>query len=102
MPLKTKITLVMVLLVLAVVGVTSLLYLRTLTQQVIRQADANRLAAVLENVDVAHIREPAKGLGPVAPYLDEVLDVFLRLLAERRVVLGCVADDLAASVLARE
>jgi signal transduction histidine kinase/type II secretory pathway pseudopilin PulG len=40
MRLKTKITLIIVLLVLAVVGVTSLLYLQTLTQQVIRQADA--------------------------------------------------------------
>src|ERR1700733_4596476 len=40
MRLKTKITLIVVLLVLAVVGVTSLLYLQTLTQQVIRQADA--------------------------------------------------------------
>ena len=40
MRLKTKITLIIVLLVLAVVGATSLLYLQTLTQQVIRQADA--------------------------------------------------------------
>ncbi len=40
MRLKTKITLTIVVLVLAVVGETSWLYLRTLTQQVIRQADA--------------------------------------------------------------
>src|SRR5690349_4886841 len=40
MRLKTKITLTIVVLVLAVVDITSWLYLRTLTQQVIRQADA--------------------------------------------------------------
>jgi PAS domain S-box-containing protein len=38
--LKTKITLIMAALVLAVVGVNSFLYVKTLTQQVIRQADS--------------------------------------------------------------
>ena len=37
--LKTKITLIMALLVLAVVGVNSTLYVMTLTRQVIRQAN---------------------------------------------------------------
>ena len=39
MRLKTKITVTIVLLVLAVVGLTSSLYLDTLTRQVIRQVD---------------------------------------------------------------
>ena len=37
--LKTKITLIIAVLVLAVVGVNSWLYIATLTSQVIRQAD---------------------------------------------------------------
>ncbi len=41
--LKTKITLIMALLVLAVVGVNSTLYVATLTRQVIRQADSRAL-----------------------------------------------------------
>src|SRR6202045_1420028 len=47
--LKTKITLIMALLVLAVVGVNSTLYLSTLTRQVIRQAD-NRASLVAQQV----------------------------------------------------
>src|ERR1700730_8840319 len=47
--LKTKITLIMALLVLAVVGVNSTLYLSTLTRQVIRQAD-NRASLVSQQV----------------------------------------------------
>ena len=47
--LKTKITLIMALLMLAVVGVNSTLYVRTLTQQVIRQAD-NRASLVSHQV----------------------------------------------------
>ena len=40
--LKTKITLIIALLVLAVVGVTSWLHVMTLTRQVIQQADRPR------------------------------------------------------------
>jgi len=40
--LKTKITLIMAFLVLAVVGVNSTLYVATLTRQVIRQANETR------------------------------------------------------------
>ena len=47
--LKTKITLIVALLVLAVVGVNSWLYLATLTKQVIRQAD-NRADLVAQQV----------------------------------------------------
>src|SRR5579864_2542408 len=47
--LKTKITLIMALLMLAVVGVNSALYVATLTRQVIRQAD-NRASLVSQQV----------------------------------------------------
>jgi len=47
--LKTKITLIMAFLVLAVVAVNSTLYVATLTRQVIRQAD-NRASLVAQQV----------------------------------------------------
>ena len=47
--LKTKITLIMAFLMLAVVGVNSTLYVMTLTRQVIRQAD-NRASLVTQQV----------------------------------------------------
>src|SRR5712692_2039710 len=62
----------------------------------------NRLTAVLEDVDVAHFRQPAEFPGAVAPHLDQVLDVVERLLTQRGIVDGCVADHLAAALIAGE
>ena len=45
------------------------------------QRDADRLAAVLEDVDVADVSKAAELVGAVAPDLDEVLDVPDRLFA---------------------
>jgi hypothetical protein len=44
---------------------------------------ADGFAAVLKDVHVLHVGETAELLGSVAPHLDQVPDVLLRLLAER-------------------
>ena len=47
------------------------------------QRDADRLAAVLEDVHVSDVSKAAELVGAVAPDLDEVLDVLDRLFAQR-------------------
>ena len=47
------------------------------------ERDADRLASVLEDVNVADVRQQAQLTGAVAPNLDEVLDLLHRLLTER-------------------
>src|SRR5579864_3080518 len=64
------------------------------------ERDTDLLASVLEYVDVAHVGQAAQLASPVAPNLDQVPDVVDALLAERRIVVGRVADDLATSLVA--
>jgi signal transduction histidine kinase len=82
--LKTKITLITALLVLAVVGVNSTLYVMTLTRQVIRQAD-NRASLVSKQVffqaqnalaDAAHSGEAPASNSPedLRAYVQKALD----------------------------
>src|SRR5712691_646046 len=68
----------------------------------VAQSDADLLASVFEDVDVAHIGKSAQLASAIPPHLDEVANVLDTLLTERRVVVRRVADDLAASLLARE
>src|SRR5713101_2965429 len=49
----------------------------------VTQRDADLLAAVFEDVDVAHVGEATQLAGAVAPYLDEVANVLDALLPER-------------------
>src|SRR5439155_18735350 len=65
------------------------------------QGDADLLAAILENVDIAHVGQPAELAGAVAPDLDEVADVLDALLAQGRIVVGRVADDLGPVLITR-
>jgi hypothetical protein len=47
------------------------------------EGDADHVATVLEDEDVADVGQPAELVGPIAPDLDEVLDVLDTLLTER-------------------
>src|SRR5438270_12062551 len=64
------------------------------------QGDADSLASVLEDVDITHPGQPREIKGAIAPHLDEILDVLDGLLAQGRIVVRRVADDLAATLLA--
>src|ERR1700675_358355 len=78
--LKTKITLIMALLMLAVVGVNSALYVATLTRQVIRQADDHALTfsqQVLSQANSALI-EAAKAGGSPASSTPESLRSYVQ------------------------
>src|SRR5882762_8907022 len=47
------------------------------------ERDADNLASILEDVDVADVGQPAELIGAVAPDVDEVSDMIDALLAER-------------------
>ena len=66
----------------------------------VAERDSYLLAAVLEHVDVLDVGQPAQLPGPVAPDLDQIADVVDGLLSQRRVVVGRVADDLGAALVA--
>ena len=98
--LKTKITLIIAVLVLAVVGVNSWLYLATLTKQVIRQAD-NRADLVAQQIffqaqnalaDAAHQRP--------APAPDDLADLreYVRSALEQNAALT-LADRCRSRLL---
>src|ERR1700681_3010185 len=93
--LKTKITLIIAVLVLAVVGVNSWLYLATLTKQVIRQAD-NRADLVAQQIffqaqnalaDAAHERQ--------APASDDLAELreYVRSALEQNAALSSLIDS---------
>jgi hypothetical protein len=65
----------------------------------VAQRDADLLTAVLEDIHVLDVGQAAQLVGAVAPDLDEVTDVLDALLAERRIVVGCVADDLRPALV---
>ena len=65
------------------------------------ERDTDLFAAILEDVDVADVGQAAELARAVAPHRDQVADVVDALLAERGVVVGRVADDLGAPLLAR-
>jgi signal transduction histidine kinase/type II secretory pathway pseudopilin PulG len=105
MPLKTKITLVMVLLVLAVVGVTSLLYLQTLTQQVIRQADA-RANLVTQQVFLQAqnaLRDAAgQGQAPVSSQPGDVGEYVRKALDQNTALTSLMDAEVGYSFLVYE
>ena len=105
MRLKTKITLIVVLLVLAVVGVTSLLYLRTLTQQVIRQADA-RANLVTQQVFLQAqnaLRDaPGQGLTPASRQPDDVREYVRNALDQNRALTSLMDAEVGYSFLVYE
>jgi len=65
----------------------------------VMQGDADLLASIFVNVDVAHVWQPAELQRAVGPDFDEIPDALHRLPAERGFVLSGVADHLAAPVL---
>jgi len=66
------------------------------------ESHSDRLASILEYVDVTDIRQAAQLLGAVTPYLDQVLDVIDRRLTKRLVVHRRVAHDLTSPLLSSE
>ena len=105
MRLKTKITLVVVLLVLAVVGVTSLLYLQTLTQQVIRQADA-RANLVTQQVFLQAqnaLRDAAgQGQAPASSQSDDVREYVRKALDQNSALTSLMDAEVGYSFLVYE
>ena len=105
MRLKTKITLVIVVLVLAVVGVTSLLYLRTLTQQVIRQADgrANLVTQQVFFQAQNALRDAAsQGLAPASRQPDDVREYVRNALEQNRALTSLIDAEVGYSLLVYE
>lgn len=92
--LKTKITLIMALLVLAVVGVNSTLYVMTLTRQVIRQAD-NRARLVSQQVffqaQNALVEAAGSGQAP-ASNSDEDLRAYVQNALDKNAALTSLID----------
>src|SRR5467141_1829302 len=52
------------------------------------QRDSDLLAAILEDIDISHVGQPAQLVCAVAPHLDQVADVIDALRTQRRVVVG--------------
>ena len=100
--LKTKITLIMALLVLAVVVVNSTLYLRTLTQQVIRQADSRALQVsqqVLSQAQNALAEAARAGKAPASDRPEDLHAYVQKSLNENPVLTSLIASEVAYSFL---
>jgi PAS domain S-box-containing protein len=105
MRLKTKITLVIVLLVLAVAGATSWLYLRMVTQQVISEAN-ERVKLVTQRIffQAQNALRDAAGNGetPVSRQPDEVRKYVRNALKENGALSSVIADEASYSLLVYE
>jgi signal transduction histidine kinase len=100
--LKTKITLIMALLVLAVVAVNSTLYVRTLTQQVIRQADSRALQVSQQVLSQAQnaLAEAAKaGEAPASNSPEDLRTYVQKSLNEDAALTSLIASEVAYSFL---
>lgn len=105
MRLKTKITLVVVSLVLAAVGVTSSLYVRALTQQVIRQADDRANLATQQIFYEAQdaLREAAgNGATPASRQPDDVRQYVREALRQSGPLSSLIDNETSYSLLVYE
>jgi signal transduction histidine kinase/type II secretory pathway pseudopilin PulG len=100
--LKTKITLIMALLVLAVVGVNSTLYVATLTRQVIRQADSRAMQfsqQVLSQAQDALAEAAKAGEAPVSNSPEDLRAYVQKSLSENNALTSMIASEVAYSPL---
>jgi len=96
MRLKTKITVVIVVLVLGVVGATSYLYLRTDTQQVIRQADSqtNQVAQRLFFQAQKALRDAASQSRPASSQPNDTREYVRNALSQDTALASLIAAEL--------
>jgi len=105
MRLKTKITLTIVVLVLAVVGVTSWLYLRTLTQQVIREFDerANLVPQQIFLLAQNALRDAAnEGQAPASQQPSDVREYVRNALDQNGALTSLIDAEVGYSLLVYE
>jgi signal transduction histidine kinase len=98
--LKTKITLIMALLMLAVVGVNSALYVATLTRQVIRQADDRAVTfsqQVLSQANSALIEAAKSGEAPASSSPEDLRDYVQKSLNQNAAFTALIASEMAFS-----
>jgi len=98
--LKTKITLTTALLVLAVVGVNSTLYVMTLTRQVVRQADSHALQVsqqVLSQAQNALAEAARAGKAPASDSPEDLHAYVQKSLDENPALTSLIASEVAYS-----
>jgi signal transduction histidine kinase len=103
--LKTKITLITALLVLAVVTVNSAMYLRTLTQLVIRQADSRALQVsqqVLSQAQNALAEAARAGQAPASDSPEDLRIYVRKSLDENSALTSLIASEVAYSLMLYE